>query len=155
MNGMLSVISSFSSPPVLLALHGFRSDCHLSSNKETSRQQSLTSRRGNNSCSGPDLLLPPCPLLCCHGDAVSTCYNLLQTLTWPCSPSLPLSLFLICRVSHSCMHWCNFPSDDLAVFLFFSWKSVSEHFLHHVSQQYVIMLHLHTLSHLVVFLIWP
>lgn len=48
--------------------------------------------------------LPQCPLLCCHGDAVSTRCNLLQTFTCPCSPSLSLS---VCLSHMPCLCLCQ------------------------------------------------
>ena len=67
--------------------------------------------------------LPQCPLLCCHGDAVSSHCNLLQTLMCPCSPSLPLSICLShmqclpLSLSLSRLCRCKFSSCVLALCL--------------------------------------
>ena len=65
---------------------------------------SQTTFRGSNTVFRPDLHFLCGPLLCCHGDAVSTYYNLSQTLMWPCSPSLLVSLICNVPVRGALMH---------------------------------------------------
>lgn len=153
MNGMLSVISSFSSPPVLLALHGFRSDCHLSSNKETTNrvwphEEATTLAVGQTFY----FLHAPCSVA-----TVMPSPHAIISFRPSRDPALLPSLSLCFSYAVSPIPACTDVIFHLMILLyfFFSHENVSEHFLHHVSQQYVIMLHLHTLSHLVVFLIWP
>ena len=115
-NGTLSGNRSFSSPAMLL-IHCWRSDFVDSAAAMRPVANSLTPLRVNSSFWRPDLYF--LHALCSVATVMPSPHAIISFRP-SCDPLLSpsLSLFLICRVCHSCMHWCNFSSYDLAVFIF-------------------------------------